>query len=75
MDIIKPFIRKIPFYTCEEYKGGMKFRNGDTFMARITPCLSLTNHVKRHFRKIYKKMLDRERLFRYSFLWKVKFTH
>ena len=26
-------------WTFKEYNGGMKFRNGDTIMARITPCL------------------------------------
>lgn len=39
MDILRPFCRDIPGYTYEEYSSGMKFRNGDTIMARITPCL------------------------------------
>lgn len=26
-------------YCLEEYNGGMKFKNGDTLLARITPCL------------------------------------
>lgn len=39
MDILQPFCRNIHGYTYEEYNGGMKFRNGDTIMARITPCL------------------------------------
>ena len=39
MDIIRPFTRDIPSYQIEEYKGGTKFRNMDTIMARITPCL------------------------------------
>ena len=39
MDMLQPFCRDIPTFTLEEYNGGMKFRNGDTIMARITPCL------------------------------------
>lgn len=39
MDILQSFCRKIPAYCEEIYKGGTKFRNGDTLMARITPCL------------------------------------
>ena len=39
MDILQPFCRDIPTFTMEEYNGGTKFRNGDTIMARITPCL------------------------------------
>ena len=39
MDVLIPFTKKIPSYSIEEYKGGMKFRNGDTIIARITPCL------------------------------------
>lgn len=39
MDKLKPFCRDIPEFELEEYKGGTKFRNGDTIMARITPCL------------------------------------
>lgn len=39
MDILQPFCRDVPGYTLEEYRGGTKFRNGDTIMARITPCL------------------------------------
>ena len=39
MDKLKPFCRDIPEFVLEEYKGGTKFRNGDTIMARITPCL------------------------------------
>ena len=33
MDVLRPF------YTEECFSGGTKFRNGDTIMARITPCL------------------------------------
>lgn len=39
MDVLQPFCRKIPAYSEEVFKGGTKFRNGDTLMARITPCL------------------------------------
>ncbi len=33
------FARNIIGYSFKEYKGGTKFRNGDTLLARITPCL------------------------------------
>lgn len=39
MEFIQPFTKRIPDYLLEEYKGGVKFRNGDTLMARITPSL------------------------------------
>ena len=39
MDKLQPFCRDIPEFVIEEYKGGTKFRNDDTIMARITPCL------------------------------------
>ena len=39
MDKLQPFCRDIPEYEYEAYSGGSKFRNGDTIMARITPCL------------------------------------
>lgn len=39
MDKLQPFCRDIPGFILEEYKGGTKFRNEDTIMARITPCL------------------------------------
>lgn len=39
MSVLQPFTRDIPFYELLEFKGGTKFRNGDTLMARITPCL------------------------------------
>lgn len=39
MDVLQPFTRDIPSYQMEEFKGGTKFRNMDTIMARITPCL------------------------------------
>lgn len=39
MDKLQPFCRDVPEFVLEEYKGGTKFINGDTIMARITPCL------------------------------------
>ena len=39
MDILRPFTRDVPSYQIEEFNGGTKFRNMDTIMARITPCL------------------------------------
>jgi len=39
MDKLQPFCRDIPGYEMEPFSGGTKFRNGDTIMARITPCL------------------------------------
>ena len=39
MDRLQPFTRNIGEYELAPYTGGAKFRNGDTVMARITPCL------------------------------------
>lgn len=39
MEKLQPFCRDIPGYEFAEFNGGTKFRNGDTIMARITPCL------------------------------------
>ena len=39
MEQLTPFNRFVQSNIFEEYKGGSKFRNGDTIMARITPCL------------------------------------
>jgi len=39
MDMLQPFTKRPPCFSIEEYNGGMKFRNGDTIVARITPCL------------------------------------
>lgn len=39
MDKLQPFCRDIPSYEMEVFNGGTKFRNNDTIMARITPCL------------------------------------
>jgi len=40
MEDLAPFQRKIEAIRTKEYKGsGSRFRNGDTLLARITPCL------------------------------------
>ena len=39
MDKIEPKTKEILSYEVTEFKSGVKFRNGDTLMARITPCL------------------------------------
>lgn len=39
MDKLQPFSRDVPGFEMEAFSGGTKFRNGDTIMARITPCL------------------------------------
>lgn len=39
MEKIEPFTRNIDTYELTEFKGGTKFKNGDTLMARITPSL------------------------------------
>ena len=39
MDNLQPFSKKVSAQIQEPYNGGMKFRNGDTIVARITPCL------------------------------------
>lgn len=39
MDKLKPFTKFIDSFEETEFKGGTKFRNGDTLFARITPCL------------------------------------
>lgn len=39
MDKLQPFCRDVPGFEMETFSGGTKFRNGDTIMARITPCL------------------------------------
>ena len=39
MDQLVPYCRDVSSNIYEEYKGGSKFKNGDTIMARITPCL------------------------------------
>ena len=39
MDLLQPHTRAISGFEMVSYTGGNKFRNGDTLMARITPCL------------------------------------
>ena len=39
MEHLQPFTRDIFRYESTAFSGGSKFRNGDTIMARITPCL------------------------------------
>lgn len=39
MDKLHPFQRKVEGFEHTSFTGGSKFRNGDTLMARITPCL------------------------------------
>ena len=39
MDKLQPFTKTIPAMERAEFAGGSKFCNGDTIMARITPCL------------------------------------
>ena len=45
MDMLVPHSRDINSYVVEPYSGGAKFRNGDTIMARITPCLENGKHA------------------------------
>lgn len=39
MENLKPFTRDINTWSNISFNGGSKFRNGDTLLARITPCL------------------------------------
>jgi type I restriction enzyme S subunit len=39
MTDLQPFTKKVTNYSIEPYNGGMRFRNGDSLVARITPCL------------------------------------
>ena len=39
MDCLSPFNKKIKSFEVSKFSGGSKFINGDTIMARITPCL------------------------------------
>jgi len=39
MDCLSPFNKKIQNFNISKFSGGSKFINGDTLMARITPCL------------------------------------
>ena len=49
MDKLQPFCRDIISYEKEPFSGGTKFRNGDTIMARITPCLENGKIAKVNF--------------------------
>lgn len=39
MENLTTFCKRISGYSLEPFRGGTKFRNGDTLVARITPCL------------------------------------
>ena len=39
MECLQPYTRMVSSYEISLYSGGSKFRNEDTLMARITPCL------------------------------------
>lgn len=39
MNKLDPFNKKVTGFEWREYSGGSKFQNGDTLLARITPCL------------------------------------
>ena len=39
MDKLRPFTKAVPSVEQAEFSGGTKLANGDTIMARITPCL------------------------------------
>ena len=45
MDRLIPHSRDIYDWEYEPYSGGAKFQNGDTIMARITPCLENGKHA------------------------------
>lgn len=45
MEQLVPHSRDIYSWTYEPYSGGAKFQNGDTIMARITPCLENGKHA------------------------------
>lgn len=39
MNDLEPFNKKVSSFVNKNFNGGSKFKNGDTIMARITPCL------------------------------------
>lgn len=45
MDLLIPHSKQIYSFKYEPYTGGAKFSNGDTIMARITPCLENGKHA------------------------------
>jgi len=49
MEKLQPFCRDITEYERGEFRGGTKFRNDDTIMARITPCLENGKTAKINF--------------------------
>ena len=53
MDKLQPFTRDIPGYELEMFSGGSKFRNGDTIMARITPCLENGKTAKSYLLSLF----------------------
>ena len=55
MDMLIPYSKQIYDYIVEPYNGGTKFQNGDTIMARITPCLENGKHA-------YINILDKDEI-------------
>lgn len=55
MDLLIPHSKQIYNWTYEPYSGGAKFKNGDTIMARITPCLENGKHA-------YISLLDKDEI-------------
>ncbi len=55
MECLQPFTKKIEVYSRKEYKGGAKFKSGDTLMARITPSLE-------HGKTAFVDILDEEEI-------------
>ena len=55
MDMLIPHSKQIYDYIVEPYNGGAKFQNGDTIMARITPCLENGKHA-------YINILDKDEI-------------
>lgn len=39
MEALQPFTKRVPYFSFDKFNGGVKFRNGDTLVARITPSL------------------------------------
>lgn len=59
MDKLQPFTKKIPDSEKASFSGGSKFRNGDTIMARITPCLEMVRQLLLIFLGKMRSPLDR----------------
>lgn len=62
MDKLQPFCRDIPEYEYATFSGGTKFRNGDTIMARITPCLKTEKLQKLTSLMMARLALDRRNI-------------